>query len=58
MTIPKIQSGTAMFQFAVFEAILPGTDVPLYLFSHPSFPAASTLGKMKTGGLPCLPMGS
>jgi starch synthase len=27
-----------MFQrFAVYEAVLPGTDVPLYLFGHPSF---------------------
>jgi len=27
-----------MFQsFAVFEAVLPGTDVPLYLFSHAAF---------------------
>jgi len=28
-----------------FEAILPGTDVPLYLFSHPAFSTASTLGR-------------
>lgn len=40
MTIPQdpVWYGSAMFQsFAVFEAILPGTDVPLYLFSHPAF---------------------
>ncbi|WP_051358122.1 glycogen synthase GlgA [Rubidibacter lacunae] len=30
--------GNAMFQtFQVFQAVLPGTDVPLYLFGHPSF---------------------
>lgn len=40
MEIPKepVWSGEAMFQsFQVYEAVLPGTDVPLYLFSHPSF---------------------
>ncbi len=38
--IPKtpIWSGFAMFQnFAVYETVLPGTDVPLYLFGHPVF---------------------
>jgi starch synthase len=30
--------GYAMFNhFAVYETILPGTDVPLYLFGHPAF---------------------
>ncbi|NRB07891.1 MAG: glycogen synthase GlgA [Richelia sp.] len=30
--------GYAMFQdFAVYETVLPGTDVPLYLFGHPAF---------------------
>jgi starch synthase len=30
--------GFAMFQdFAVYETVLPGTDVPLYLFGHPAF---------------------
>jgi starch synthase len=30
--------GAAMFQtFAVYESVLPGTDVPLYLFGHPAF---------------------
>jgi starch synthase len=30
--------GSAMFQkFAVYETVLPGTDVPLYLFGHPAF---------------------
>lgn len=38
--IPKepIWWGSAMFQsFAVYETVLPGTDVPLYLFGHPAF---------------------
>lgn len=38
--IPKapVWQGYAMFEgFAVYETILPGTDVPLYLFSHPAF---------------------
>jgi starch synthase len=38
--IPKkpIWWGYAMFQdFAVYETVLPGTDVPLYLFGHPAF---------------------
>lgn len=30
--------GYAMFNdFAVYESVLPGTDVPLYLFGHPAF---------------------
>jgi starch synthase len=30
--------GYAMFQhFAVYETVLPGTDVPLYLMGHPAF---------------------
>jgi starch synthase len=40
MKVPKepVWWGDAMFQrFAVYEAVLPGTDVPLYLFGHPSF---------------------
>ncbi|WP_250635672.1 glycogen/starch synthase [Nostoc piscinale] len=40
MEIPKdpIWWGYAMFQdFAVYESVLPGTDVPLYLFGHPVF---------------------
>jgi starch synthase len=40
MRIPKepVWKGNAMFQdFEVYEAVLPGTDVPLYLFGHPSF---------------------
>jgi starch synthase len=40
MEIPEdpIWSGYAMFQdFSVYEGVLPGTDVPLYLFGHPSF---------------------
>ncbi len=40
MPVPKepIWKGAAMFQeFAVYESVLPGTDVPLYLFQHSSF---------------------
>ncbi len=33
-----IWTGSAMFnQFAVYETVLPGSDVPLYLFGHPAF---------------------
>jgi starch synthase len=38
--IPKdpVWWGYAMFEnFAVYETVFPGTDVPLYLFGHPSF---------------------
>lgn len=38
--IPKepVWKGYAMFQdFHVYESVLPGTDVPLYLFGHPAF---------------------
>jgi starch synthase len=40
MKIPSepIWKGFAMFQdFSVYETVLPGTDVPLYLFGHPAF---------------------
>lgn len=40
MKIPKepVWQGSAMFQtFSVYETVLPGTDVPLYLFGHPAF---------------------
>ncbi len=40
LDIPKepVWWGYAMFQdFAVYESVLPGTDVPLYLFGHPAF---------------------
>lgn len=40
MDIPEepIWWGNAMYQsFAVYETVQPGTDVPLYLFGHPSF---------------------
>ncbi|MBE9115899.1 glycogen synthase GlgA [Lusitaniella coriacea LEGE 07157] len=40
MDIPKepIWTGAAMFEnFSVYETVLPETDVPLYLFGHPSF---------------------
>jgi starch synthase len=48
MKVPSepIWNGYAMFQnFSVYETILPGTDVPLYLFGHPSF-----LGRNIYGG--------
>ena len=40
MDIPSepIWRGAAMFQnFTVYQSVLPGTDVPLYLFGHPAF---------------------
>ncbi len=40
MEIPKesVWQGSAMFQtFEVYEATLPKSDVPLYLFGHPAF---------------------
>ena len=40
LDIPQkpVWCGYAMFQdFAVYETVLPGTDVPLYLFGHPAF---------------------
>ncbi|NET01155.1 MAG: glycogen synthase GlgA [Sphaerospermopsis sp. SIO1G1] len=40
MEIPQepIWKGFAMFQdFSVYEGVLPGTDVPLYLFGHSAF---------------------
>jgi starch synthase len=40
ITIPKtpIWSGNAMGQgFSIYENVLPNSDVPLYLFGHPSF---------------------
>jgi starch synthase len=37
--------GYAMFNtFAVYETILPGTDVPLYLFGHPAFDSRKIYG--------------
>lgn len=37
--------GSAMFEnFAVHETVLPGTDVPLYLFGHPAFAGRSVYG--------------
>ncbi len=47
MKVPSepIWNGYAMFQnFSVYETILPGTDVPLYLFGHPSFLGRSIYG--------------
>ncbi|ELR97257.1 glycogen synthase GlgA [Gloeocapsa sp. PCC 73106] len=40
MEIPKdpIWQSFAMFQnFSIYETVLPGTEVPLYLFGHPAF---------------------
>ncbi|MEB3828776.1 glycogen synthase GlgA [Phormidium sp. CCY1219] len=40
MEVPSdpIWQGYAMFQsFDIYETMLPGTEVPLYLFGHPSF---------------------
>ncbi|WP_008311375.1 glycogen synthase GlgA [Leptolyngbya sp. PCC 6406] len=45
--IPKepVWWGYAMFNdFAVYEATLPGTDIPLYLFGHPAFDARTVYG--------------
>ncbi|NCO76203.1 MAG: glycogen synthase GlgA [Cyanobacteria bacterium] len=37
--------GDAMFQkFAVYETVLPDTDVPLYLFGHPCFGGRNVYG--------------
>lgn len=37
--------GDAMFEhFAVYETLLPGTDVPLYLFGHPAFMGRNIYG--------------
>ena len=37
--------GSAMFQnFTVHETVLPGTDVPLYLFGHPVFAGRNIYG--------------
>ena len=47
MKVPSdpIWSGNAMFNsFAVYETVLPGTDVPLYLFGHPTFAGRSIYG--------------
>ncbi|HIK17667.1 MAG TPA: glycogen synthase GlgA [Leptolyngbyaceae cyanobacterium M33_DOE_097] len=40
LKVPKtpVWEGTAMFQeFEIYETRFPGSDVPLYLFGHPSF---------------------
>ncbi|MFM6281180.1 MAG: glycogen/starch synthase, partial [Dolichospermum sp.] len=40
MVVPEepIWKGSAMFQdFSVYESVLPGTDIPLYLFGHSAF---------------------
>lgn len=45
--IPKdpVWKGYAMFNdFAVFETVLPDTDVPLYLFGHPAFDGRNIYG--------------
>jgi starch synthase len=48
MKVPSepVWQGNAMFNsFSVYETLLPGTDVPLYLLGHPSF-----LGRNIYGG--------
>jgi starch synthase len=47
MDIPPdpIWSGFAMFQdFSVYETVLPGTDIPLYLFGHLAFSGRNIYG--------------
>lgn len=47
MEIPSepIWWGSAMFEnFAVYETVLPGTDVPLYLFGHLAFSGRNIYG--------------
>ncbi len=47
MQIPSepIWQGYAMFQdFTVYETVLPGTDVPLYLFGHVAFTGRNVYG--------------
>lgn len=47
MDLPKepVWRGTAMFNdFAVYETVLPDTDVPLYLFGHPAFDGKELYG--------------
>ncbi|NEO33602.1 MAG: glycogen synthase GlgA [Symploca sp. SIO3C6] len=40
-----VWKGYAMFQdFSVYETVLPGTDVPLYLFGHPVFSGRNIYG--------------
>ncbi|MBW4619036.1 MAG: glycogen synthase GlgA [Cyanosarcina radialis HA8281-LM2] len=52
MELPKepIWQGAAMFQnFAVYETVLPGSDVPLYLFGHPAFAPRQVYGGENEG---------
>ena len=45
--VPKepVWWGSAMFnKFAVYETVLPDTDVPLYLFGHPAFDGRNIYG--------------
>jgi starch synthase len=47
LDIPEepVWHGYAMFEdFQVFETVLPGTDVPLYLFGHPAFTPGQVYG--------------
>ncbi len=47
MEIPEepVWKGSAMFNdFAVYESVLPRTDVPLYLFGHPAFDPRKVYG--------------
>ena len=46
-TVPKepIWQGNVMFQdFHIYETVLPGTDVPVYLFGHPAFSGRRVYG--------------
>ncbi|MGY6530548.1 MAG: glycogen synthase GlgA [Cyanobacterium sp.] len=43
--IEPVWWGDAMFQkFAIYETVLPETDVPLYLFGHPCFSGRNVYG--------------
>ncbi|NEQ69832.1 MAG: glycogen synthase GlgA, partial [Symploca sp. SIO2D2] len=47
MEVPEepVWLGSAMFEnFAVYETVLPGTDVPLYLFGHVAFSGRNIYG--------------
>ncbi|MDY6937042.1 MAG: glycogen synthase GlgA [Cyanobacteriota bacterium] len=47
MEVPEepVWWGDAMFEhFAVYETLLPGTEVPLYLFGHPAFMGRNIYG--------------
>ncbi|MGF1514890.1 MAG: glycogen synthase GlgA [Elainellaceae cyanobacterium] len=41
---PVWRSGAMFESFAVYEAILPGSDIPVYLFGHPAFSTRKVYG--------------